>query len=235
MYLIMKNDICISEQERSSNKYISLRGYFYAVFIIGCFLIIAGIMSMKAIFEFSNLLENLSSDGLAFSTSSSNMNNFGTLFFLLTYVFLIAMLIWVYLAYKNIRILAGQKSHWTPVWAVISYFIPGLNLWLPWQIMQEIVHKSASEPLNKKKVGIYTAIWCYGLILAVSYIQLAASGMQKVSIYDSQWSVLISSFRQMGYSIGSYLLVVIFILWFTWHITSMQEIKIKILKNRETK
>jgi len=231
----MRNNINVFQKESKDNRYISLRGYFYAVVIIGSVLIIAGVLSTKEIFIFSNLLEIHSSNRIALSNSSSNMHDFDTMFALLARVFSIIVLIWVYQAYKNITILAGHKSQWTPWWAVCSHFVPGLNLWLPWQVMREIVHKSASEPLNKKRVGIYVAIWWYGLILTVSYIQWAAFVMQKVSIYDSQWSELISSFRQMGYSTISYLLVILFILWFTWRITSMQEIKIKTLKNREIK
>lgn len=68
------------------------------------------------------------------------------------------MLIWVYQAYKNTTILTGEKRQWTPGWAVTSHLISVLNLWRPWQVMQEIVHKSTSQPLNRKTVGIYAAV-----------------------------------------------------------------------------
>ena len=231
--LIMKNDISVFQQERRENRYTSLRGYFYAVVIIGSLLIIAGVLSTKETFIFSNLLEIHSSNKLALSNSSSNMHDFDTMFALLARVFSIIVLIWVYQAYKNITILAGQKSQWTSWWAVCSYFVPVLNLWRPWQVMQEIIHKSTSEPFSQKKVGIYAAIWWYGLLLTNGYMYWTALEMRKLSTSDHQWSEFINGFRQMGYSTISYLLVIFFILWFTWRITSMQEIKIKTLKKRE--
>lgn len=56
------------------------------------------------------------------------------------------MLIWVYKAHDNLKRdgLAGLKH--SPGWAVGSYFVPIINLFVPFQAMRALYNRSHGEP-----------------------------------------------------------------------------------------
>ena len=55
----------------------------------------------------------------------------------------VAFLIWLYRAYKNLKPL-GAEPRYSPAWAVGAFIVPLVNLFLPFQIVQEMWR--ASDP-----------------------------------------------------------------------------------------
>ncbi len=52
-------------------------------------------------------------------------------------VILVLLLIWIYRAYRNLKTVQVPTKY-APGWAPASFFIPVFNLWMPYQIMQDI-------------------------------------------------------------------------------------------------
>ena len=74
--------------------------------------------------------------------------------------FFTAGLMWVWRAHNNM-VVHGIRLKTTPVRAVVNYFIPLLNLVLPFEAMRELVNRSEGEPeeLANSSVSDVTAWW----------------------------------------------------------------------------
>ena len=63
----------------------------------------------------------------------------------------ITWLMWVHRATANLRLAGSGASRFTPGWAVGWYFVPILNLFRVWQVMQDLAGRSAEG--NDRPVG----------------------------------------------------------------------------------
>jgi Domain of unknown function (DUF4328) len=89
---------------------------------------------------------------------------------------------WIYRANKNARALGAAGMQFTPGWAVGWYFIPFMNLWVPYQAVKEIWKVSANPAdwLNAPRGAILPWWWfCFivsGIAGDVAYqIQLLSN------------------------------------------------------------
>lgn len=72
---------------------------------------------------------------------------------------------WIYLANKNVRVLGATNLMYTPGWSIGYYFMPGTNLWKPYQAMKEI-WKASLDPKNwndQKNPAILRWWWFFWL------------------------------------------------------------------------
>lgn len=75
---------------------------------------------------------------------------------------------WMYRSHKNLPALGAKRLQYSPGWAAGSWFIPILNLFRPYQIMQEIWGGSDPRWLNhaasagSSMVGCWWALWIIG-------------------------------------------------------------------------
>lgn len=66
---------------------------------------------------------------------------------------------WLVCASVNTRVLATRQVRFTPGWSVAWYFIPILNLWRPFQVMQEIWQVSQEGARYHKPMGRVIVWW----------------------------------------------------------------------------
>mgnify|MGYP001207958483 CR=1 FL=1 len=63
---------------------------------------------------------------------------FGFLQFIVLIITYVLFLMWIHRAYRNVMVLHNDELKYSPGWAVGSYFIPFVNLVLPFLVMREI-------------------------------------------------------------------------------------------------
>jgi Domain of unknown function (DUF4328) len=74
----------------------------------------------------------------------------------------VVFLFWFRRAYRNLRPLRGQMS-WAPGWAIGAWFVPLVNLYLPWRITMEIWEGTDPElqDLEARGKPIRIPIWLH--------------------------------------------------------------------------
>lgn len=86
--------------------------------------------------------------------------------------------VWFYRTYKNLQTL-GVRTRYMPLWAPFSFFIWGINLFMPYQIMQEIWTKIQQVGLDKEKAkyiprsSSLVVVWWVAWVLFVAIILIA--------------------------------------------------------------
>lgn len=76
----------------------------------------------------------------------------------------VLFLMWKHRASKNLAALGVSNQRFSPRWAVTYYFIPILNLFRPYQAMEEIYLRSRIDTASTPSYSIVTAWWCLWLI-----------------------------------------------------------------------
>lgn len=73
----------------------------------------------------------------------------------------IPVCLWTFRAHANLHEGGIAGLHFSPGWAVGSFFVPVLNLWVPFQAMRELVNRSEGEPADfaAGSVGDVTSWW----------------------------------------------------------------------------
>lgn len=118
----------------------------------GLTLTLGVLLMLNAVFDGLEVLSfpvelSLATDDLSTNAVSAGatlllfMGLLGLVVFLATDV---VFLCWVYAANRNARALGARGMEFTPAWSVGWFFIPGLNLFRPYQVMKEICR--ASDP-----------------------------------------------------------------------------------------
>ena len=96
------------------------------------------------------------------------------LFILVFIVAGILYCLWVYRAYKNLRALGHLQTDFTPGWAVGWFFVPVVNLWKPFQAVQEIWVKSDPSEFSRGS-GLIAFWWvCFLITGFANWIGAAA-------------------------------------------------------------
>lgn len=80
-------------------------------------------------------------------------------------VCLAALILWMHRAYSNLHNSYRGTIH-TPGWAIGAWFVPFLNLWRPFKIMQEI-WRNSSVPERVRSDHLVTAWWVLWILTRV--------------------------------------------------------------------
>lgn len=95
-------------------------------------------------------------------------------------------MLWFYRANRNLRVLGGTELRFSPGWAVVWWFIPIANLWMPYRATVEIAKASdpsvgATDRNSRKQIErpkLLMLWWLYSLLSGLAYIViLAAAGL----------------------------------------------------------
>lgn len=89
----------------------------------------------------------------------------------------VAVSVWIYLAHDNLRAMGLAELKYAPGWAVGSFFVPIVNLFVPFQAMRDLYNRSMGEEahLAHESAPDVTSWWtCY---IVGSAIQLFLAGM----------------------------------------------------------
>jgi len=76
----------------------------------------------------------------------------------------IAFLLWFYKSFKNVMSLSNQSLRFSAIWSVGGFFVPLLNLVIPYKVAKEIWYASndvAYDPnlLNKRPMVVFIMLW----------------------------------------------------------------------------
>ena len=84
--------------------------------------------------------------------------------FLIVYVAsAVAFLMWQFRVSGNIRRFGMPSQQFSPGWGVVTWFVPIVNLFLPYQVMAELWRGSNAttrEAWNKSTVPVALGVWC---------------------------------------------------------------------------
>lgn len=58
----------------------------------------------------------------------------------------VLVLAWLYMAYANLHRAGVSGLNYSPGWATFSFFVPFVNLFVPFRAMRELTNRSAGEP-----------------------------------------------------------------------------------------
>lgn len=99
----------------------------------------------------------------------------------------VMMLMWTYRANKNCRGFGAQGMRFTPGWTVGWHFVPGMNLFRPYQVMQEIWKVSADPVAWQKQAGSLLIKWWWfvylvGTFFGQYFVKLSVRNMNTESI-----------------------------------------------------
>ena len=105
----------------------------------------------------------------------------------------VALVLWFYRAYQNVHRLPDAQPEYSPRMAALSWFIPFVNLWVPYKIMLEIGHYIGG--FTAPRTSIISSRWDYLMVgwwalnigvIIVYRITLAAliSSAESVSIEE---------------------------------------------------
>ncbi len=70
----------------------------------------------------------------------------------------VAVPMWTHRCYRNLVSLGGRRQL-TPAWAAGSWFIPVINLVLPWIVLQDLWVGSGAPPRGRLLVGAWWVAW----------------------------------------------------------------------------
>ncbi|MCV9927197.1 DUF4328 domain-containing protein [Flavobacterium sp. LS1R49] len=125
-----------------------------------------------------NLIQNAMAGG-TISTDAANANDSREqiigIIYLITYIVSgITFIQWFRRAYYNLHIITGPLSH-TEGWAAGSWFLPFINLYRPYQIMEELYKKTkffldrnkitTTSSLSTASLPLWWALWIISSIL----------------------------------------------------------------------
>jgi hypothetical protein len=136
-------------------------------------------------------------------------------------IYALIFLVWVYKTYKILPVITGEKSRWSPGWAIGSWFVPVLNLWRPCQVMAEIWKKSSPNPVSGNK------IFSWWLILLMATIKNRLSESQlKVALSSNSVTTINKSLMEDCYSIFFLIGAVIWTIYLVVKISGWQKKRI---------
>lgn len=104
----------------------------------------------------------------------------GLLFLLLfpiRFATIIVFLIWLYRVYKNLTPLKASYTEYSPGWAVGYWFIPFVNLFRPYQVVQEVWRES--DPDFEPDMNFFSANTGTNSLLIVWWLLFLASNVSQ--------------------------------------------------------
>ena len=97
--------------------------------------------------------------------------------------------VWFYRSHKNLLAFNTQGLKYSPLWAVIGFIIPILNLFRPYQVAQEIW--TASDPdastvgWKQSKAGVVVILWWVSWYI-YGFISFISTGLNAVSSIQTE-------------------------------------------------
>lgn len=142
------------------------------------------------------------------------VNSFSSLGYIIAGVLFLR---WFYLAYRNLPSLGVSALYYRPIWAIVWFFVPILNLYKPYQMMSITWRASDPEPEYRGAawrsatltplVGIWWVIWIFGeIVREITGIGVRdAKSWQDVAIIEA----LIVAFSSLLTTAGTVLIEII--------------------------
>lgn len=142
--------------------------------------------------------------------------------FLVIIVTYVLFCMWIHRAYRNVKVLHNDKLLYSPGWAVGWYFIPIVNLVLPFLVMREIWKGSSPHGVigdklawKKERGSALLVFWWISWILSgvISYIPSLLDRQAKTTVQQ-----IIAGWASIGVNIFEIILtVLVFFVVYTIH------------------
>ena len=127
-----------------------IRGYIAVAALV--LNILVQVLAMASIFFHIDLLYRLAENGgvtqLQMQASAIREGLVRILQLMVFGVTAVAFFIWLYRAYKNLKPLGVAEPRYSPGWVVACFFIPVLNVFRPFQAVQEMWRESDPETVD---------------------------------------------------------------------------------------
>lgn len=104
-------------------------------------------------------------------------------------------LVWVYRANQNSHYFGAREMKFSPGWAVGCYFVPVLNLWMPFISMKEI-WKTSKNPAAWQSQGFGDVLhwwWLFTIGMIIASIMIIVTFQDAVagaSVANGWWEIL---------------------------------------------
>lgn len=159
------------------------------------------IVTLMAIFfdaKQINLLKNI--ETISAETAEANdarIALIGKLQIVISIISSLIVFVWQYKTNKNCHRFGAQGMRFTPGWAVGWNFVPGMNLYRPYQVMQEIWKVSTDPAVWKKQPSSSLVKWWWCCSLVCCFIQ---SYLFKISLRNTLNVQSIQQLQEMTYA-----------------------------------
>ena len=128
----------------------------------------------------------------------------------------IFFLMWLHRAYKNLRALGAPRTEHTPGFAVGSFFIPIISLFIPYRVVKEAWIKSepqAGEPgtvYGNSSGGTSLIGWWWGVWLVANFLgQVSLRASEPGVSYDAQFFNLKLELAANAFSLAAAVLAIL--------------------------
>ena len=107
--------------------------------------------------------------------------------YMISYITVVAaFLMWVSRASKNLSALGASNQKFSPEWAVLLWFIPIAQLWVPYKVTKEIWVESHPERLRPPAwFRVWWATWIVSIVLGYFSLKVSASDLNEIILGDS--------------------------------------------------
>jgi hypothetical protein len=134
-----------------------------ASWIVWTFIGVAAGSTLGQVLEFAGVVDTNRDPLDALSTT------FGLIYvaeIMLLLVSMVFVAMWIYRAHANLREADLDGLHFTPGWSIGWFFVPILNLWMPFQAMRELVNASLGKapPYSAPTPSTVSAWWAAWLV-----------------------------------------------------------------------
>lgn len=133
---------------------------------------------------------------------------------LMSFLSMIAVLLWTYTAHANLRAAGLEGLNYSPAWATFSFFVPFVNLVVPFKAMRELANRSAGEPewFAESTVDVVTSWWsCFvisAVVGAIVSFTMVVDALPGVWVTTPVWAVLgMTMFGQLLYAAAAFFII----------------------------
>lgn len=85
---------------------------------------------------------------------------------------MILILLWIHRAHANLRAVGLEELTYSPGWAVGSFFVPIVNLFVPFRAMRELYNRSSGEPAHFAAITVADVNSWWSCYLVSNFIAL---------------------------------------------------------------
>ena len=125
-----------------------------AIMILKIIIIFDVLMIVFDLMEFNMIMKMVR--GIPLARNAEKQNDIRQLLLSVFYTIVsfcsgLAFLGWLHRSYSNINRLGFEKTRYAPVWTIMSFLIPFVNIYLPYSIVRETYMKSRSSLQHDRK------------------------------------------------------------------------------------
>lgn len=174
---------------------------------VALLLVVLGVLHALEVGGAEDALAVLSEEEMSATTGLFLFTNLLQL--LLTVAALVAFLIWVHRAFRNLQD-AGIYTEFTPGWAVGWFFIPIANLFMAYRAIRELWHKSGGEveeaglfnaPQPAPLLGIWWGAWIINTLLSNAGGRIYDNADTTAQLSAGAWIITVSNALEIASSL----------------------------------